>query len=266
MEKNKTYWRVKFDAKTLVAAKKQLESFAEKFRHPTLQTKVGDVIWSFDTFDEFLAAIDQQEHPNVFVHLTGSVAGNEKSGEVSLTSNSLFESANTVTVRAPTREVIESIFAVFDNNVETCRLPEASKPVEPPKIFIGHGQDPQWRDLKDHLHEKHGYAVEAYEIGSRAGHTIRDILEDMLEASSFALLVMTGEDAAADGTPRARQNVVHEAGLFQGRLGFSRAIILLEHGTEEFSNIHGLQQIRFSKGRIKESFGDVLAVLKREVG
>jgi len=77
---------------------------------------------------------------------------------------------------------------------------------------------------------------------------------------------MTGEDETKDGNLRARQNVVHESGLFQGRLGFSRAIILLEEGTEEFSNIAGLQQIRFSKGKIKESFGDVLAVLKRELG
>jgi predicted nucleotide-binding protein len=88
----------------------------------------------------------------------------------------------------------------------------------------------------------------------------------MLEASSFALLVMTGEDESKDGSRRARQNVDHEADLFQGKLGFSRAIILLEDGTEEFSNIDGLQQIRFSKGKIKESFGDVLAVLKRELG
>ena len=76
---------------------------------------------------------------------------------------------------------------------------------------------------------------------------------------------MTGEDETKDGKTLARQNVVHEAGLFQGKLGFSRAIILLEDGTEEFSNIHGLQQIRFSKGRIRESFGDVVAVLKREL-
>jgi len=76
---------------------------------------------------------------------------------------------------------------------------------------------------------------------------------------------MTGEDETKDGKLLARQNVVHEAGLFQGRLGFSQAIILLEEGTEEFSNIAGLQQIRFPKGKIRETFGDVLAVLKREL-
>jgi predicted nucleotide-binding protein len=75
---------------------------------------------------------------------------------------------------------------------------------------------------------------------------------------------MTGEDLTADGRALTRQNVVHEAGLFQGHLGFSKAIAVLENGTEEFSNIHGLQQIRFSRGNIKEAFGDIIATLNRE--
>jgi predicted nucleotide-binding protein len=86
----------------------------------------------------------------------------------------------------------------------------------------------------------------------------------MLSKSSFAILVMTGEDYTSDGGLRARQNVVHEAGLFQGHLGFARAIVLLEKGVEEFSNIHGIDQIRFDKGRIKETFGDVVATIRRE--
>lgn len=58
----------------------------------------------------------------------------------------------------------------------------------------------------------------------------------------------------------ARQNVIHEAGLFQGRLGFMRAIVLLEEGCEEFSNIHGLGQIRFPA----PAFEEVRQVLERE--
>ena len=42
-------------------------------------------------------------------------------------------------------------------------------------------------------------------------------------------------------------NVVHEAGLFQGRLGFTRAIVLLEEGCAEFSNIQGLQRSDFRR-------------------
>jgi predicted nucleotide-binding protein len=56
----------------------------------------------------------------------------------------------------------------------------------------------------------------------------------------------------------------HELGLFQGRLGFARAIVLLEKRVEEFSNIDGIVQIGFDKGRIKETFGDVLATKRRE--
>lgn len=59
-------------------------------------------------------------------------------------------------------------------------------------------------------------------------------------------------------------NIVHEAGLFQGRLGFTRAIVLLEKGCEEFSNIQGLGQIRFSKDNIKEAFEGIRRVLERE--
>jgi predicted nucleotide-binding protein len=98
----------------------------------------------------------------------------------------------------------------------------------------------------------------------RAGHTVRDIIEEMMVKSSFALLVMTGEDKAEDGSLHPRMNVVHELGLFQGRLGFAKGIVLLESGTDDFSNIGGIHQIRFSKGNIKETFGDVLATLRRE--
>jgi len=88
----------------------------------------------------------------------------------------------------------------------------------------------------------------------------------MLEKSSFALLVLTGDDVMSDGSFHPRLNVVHELGLFQRKLGFSKAIVLLEEGLEEkeFSNISGIQQLRFSKFNIKETFGDVLATLRRE--
>jgi predicted nucleotide-binding protein len=132
------------------------------------------------------------------------------------------------------------------------------------RIFIGHGRSKACEELKSHLQDKHGYKVEAFESGERAGHAVCDILEDMLNCSSLAFLVLTGEDETADGGIRARQNVIHETGLFQGRLGFSRAIVLLEEGVETFSNNHGIQYISFARGAIRSTFGDVLAVIKRE--
>jgi predicted nucleotide-binding protein len=75
---------------------------------------------------------------------------------------------------------------------------------------------------------------------------------------------LTAEDETAEGVKQARQNVVHEVGLFQGRLGFERAIILLEDGCAEFSNIVGVTQIRFPKGDILAKSEEVRRVLERE--
>ena len=63
---------------------------------------------------------------------------------------------------------------------------------------------------------------------------------------------------------QARMNVIHEVGLFQGRLGFTKAIVVLEEGCEEFSNIQGLGQIRFPKNNISAAFEEIRAVLERE--
>ena len=169
-----------------------------------------------------------------------------------------------VTVSARTREDINNVFDVFEERIESSRIPRQEPSIEKPTIFIGHGHSQSWRDLKDHLSDQHGYEIEAYETGARAGHAIRDILEDMVGKSNLAFLVLTGDDHAEDKTSRARQNVVHETGLFQGRLGFARAVVLVEEGVEGFSNLDGIQQIQFSKANIREAFGDVLATIKRE--
>lgn len=77
-------------------------------------------------------------------------------------------------------------------------------------------------------------------------------------------MVLTAEDKTSEGATRARQNVIHEIGLFQGRIGFNKVVLLLQEGTEEFSNIAGLQYIPFSKDNIQHTFYELQGVLKRE--
>lgn len=132
------------------------------------------------------------------------------------------------------------------------------------KIFIGHGRSAVWRDLKDFIQDRLHLPWEEFNREPTAGKSTKERLEEMLDASSFALLVMTGQDGAADGKTRARANVIHEVGLFQGRLGFERAIVLLEQGCEEFSNITGITQIRFPQGNVRAQFEEVRQVLERE--
>lgn len=131
-------------------------------------------------------------------------------------------------------------------------------------VFIGHGRAAAWRDLKDFVQERLKLPWDEFNRIPVAGVTNITRLSEMLDAAAVAFLVMTAEDERADGSMQARMNVIHEAGLFQGRLGFTRAIVLLEEGCEEFSNISGLGQIRFPQGNIAAAFEEIRRVLERE--
>lgn len=131
-------------------------------------------------------------------------------------------------------------------------------------VFIGHGRNLIWHQLKDFIQDRLKVPVDEFNRVPVSGITNITRLSEMLDASAFAFLIMTAEDDQPDGRYHARMNVIHEVGLFQGRLGFSRAIVLLEEGCEEFTNIQGLGQIRFPKGKISAAFDDVRQVLERE--
>jgi predicted nucleotide-binding protein len=142
---------------------------------------------------------------------------------------------------------------------------EIDTPMTAPRaIFLGHGRSEQWRVLKDFLKERLGLAFEEFNRISPAGINTQERLGEMLDKCGFAFLVFTAEDAHPDRSLHARENVIHEAGLFQGRVGWRRAIIVLEEGCEEFSNIVGLGQIRFAKGNIASCFEEIRRVLERE--
>ena len=132
------------------------------------------------------------------------------------------------------------------------------------KIFIGHGASPIWRELKDFLIDRLSLEYEEFNRVSVAGIGTQERLSEMLNDCSFAFLILTGEDLHQDSSAHARENVIHEAGLFQGKLGWRKAILLLEEGCEEFSNIVGLGQIRFPQDNIKSVFEDIRSVLERE--
>lgn len=271
MKKEKEFDFCKFPVSVWRNALKTLfsDDETETFVGITLGVRTDDANWQYDEIEEFSADYRKTSRSASLHHY--------KSGkELSLSVRGSYMSTpdrrfvwgwqTDVGVRAQSRSEIEQVFALFEDAVPTARHVPPPKKVETPKplIFVGHGRSSQWRDLKDHLTEQHGYLVKSFESGARAGHTIRDVLEELMTQSTFAVLVLTAEDEQADGQLRARQNVVHEVGLFQGKLGFQKAIMLVEEGCEGFSNVQGVLQIRFSAGNIRETFGDVLATLRRE--
>jgi predicted nucleotide-binding protein len=260
MEKTRLYEYTKFPPEILREGRLALMSDAsEKPNWTILGAYIGRDVWNFDTEDEFFAEYRKHEA----YQANYSAAFDRGRLRVLFYNSGMTE----ISVTGTGRSEIERVFEIFEAAAPKCKLPKEERGAELRKsltIFVGHGRSDQWRDLKDHLHEKHGFRVEAYETGARAGFTIADILQRLAKKAGFALLVLTEDDVDPSGQLHARENVIHEAGLFQGKLGFARAIILLEQDCNEFSNLAGLQQIRFAKGNVKEAFGEVLATIRRE--
>lgn len=141
---------------------------------------------------------------------------------------------------------------------------KANIPNESKTVFIGHGNSRLWKDLRDLLKDRLDLQWEEFNRESTAGLSNKERLEVMLSKAGFAFLVLTAEDEHVDKTFHARESVIHELGLFQGKLGFKKAIVLMEEGCEEFGNIHGLVQIRFPKGDITAKSEEIRRVLERE--
>ena len=260
---NKSYGRTKkYDRTRLDAG--DFCDLVKRF-HTALQTVTSEEYifgpvfdcWSFGSLSDFREKLEGSQFS---VKLVNAAVGYERiSIEQRESRRGLPEIALSLDLNSLAK--VSEIEQSFDRYVR-----EFGIRVEPPKvdakIFIGHGRSSDWRKLKDHLVDKHHLSVEAYETGSRTGHTIQKVLEDALEANSLAILIHTPDQQTVDGN-LARPNVIHETGLFQAKLGFEKVAVLLKNKTEEFSNISGLQQIRYRK--IEEAYGDVLAWIKREL-
>ncbi|SFM53846.1 Predicted nucleotide-binding protein containing TIR-like domain [Paenibacillus sp. 1_12] len=144
------------------------------------------------------------------------------------------------------------------------QIPYIQEKAKPQSIFIGHGRSKLWSRVKSFLHDDYGIDSFTFETESHVGESIVPILEVFMGKASFAILILTAEDEVSEGKIRARQNVIHEAGLFQGRLGFKKAILLRQEGLDDFSNVDGLQYIGFSADNIEQTFYELGRVLKRE--
>jgi predicted nucleotide-binding protein len=129
-----------------------------------------------------------------------------------------------------------------------------------------------WTEVKSRL-EQFGLVVEEFNSESVAGEHVIRRLEDMLDRAVFGVLILSAEDEAhvasnseaqKMATLRARQNVIHEAGLCQGRLGFRRVVLLREKGIEMPSNLAGLQDIPYDATSLTEAIAEIQRTLVRE--
>ena len=86
------------------------------------------------------------------------------------------------------------------------------------------------------------------------GRTIVEKLEAAATKCDSAVVLLTKDDEMREGGKRARQNVIHEIGFFQGRYGRRNVILLAERGVELFSNISGIVRIDFDPNHFDSVF------------
>jgi len=155
MEKNKYYYGTKFSARVIEEAHElflsQLDATKKIGKPRNMRVSIGDEEWKFDTLQEFLS-----EYPK-----GNGCFFNHSIQECEFGVSLMGEEFTLVRVEFTERSKIESIFQVFERNLDESKIVTESEPLT---IFIGHGRNLQWRDLKDHLHEKHGFKVTNYEI------------------------------------------------------------------------------------------------------
>lgn len=113
-------------------------------------------------------------------------------------------------------------------------------------VFVAHGRSPLYIQVYHYLKDELDLEPIAFETEDHTSEQISEVLNQYLDCATAAVIVMTGEEKTLDNRTLARQNVIHEAGLFQAKLGFDRVVLLKEEGVENFSNTQGIVYIPFN--------------------
>ena len=123
------------------------------------------------------------------------------------------------------------------------------------KIFISHGHNELLKlKLKDFLQNHLDRQPLILSELPNYGRTVVEKLEDASKMCNAAIILLTKDDETKEGGMRARQNVIHEIGFFQGKYGRNKVILLYEQGVEVFSNISGILRIEFSSDHFEEIY------------
>ncbi|MFC0133578.1 DNA-binding protein [Massilia eurypsychrophila] len=154
---------------------------------------------------------------------------------------------------------IDHIFELRANSPDTQPIAKQAAPLS--RVFITHGRSPDWREVQAYIEKDLRLSTLELAQEISLGMTVIEKLEAGGDRCDSAVIVMTGEDIDADGQARARENVMHEIGFFQGRYGRSKVILLHEDGVSIPSNLSGVVYLPYPKGAVSASFH----VLSREL-
>lgn len=144
---------------------------------------------------------------------------------------------NELALREELQEVVVSAEGLSD---------ESAAASEKGRVFIVHGHDTARKhELARLLEALTGTQPIILHEQPNGGRTIMEKLEAYAGSAGFAVALFTSDDLgrakdAETDTPRARQNVVLEAGYFAGLLGRAHVVVLHEPGVELPSDLAGI--------------------------
>lgn len=130
------------------------------------------------------------------------------------------------------------------------------------RVFISHGRSIEWVKVQAYLEKDLKISTLELAQEPNLGRTVLQKLNEESQKCSVAVIVMTGDDLADDGEIRARENVMHEIGFFQGLYGLQNVVLLHEQGVNIPSNIHGLVYIGFPKDTAEAALGALSREMK----
>jgi len=154
---------------------------------------------------------------------------------------------------------IDQIFEIRANSELMMPLQSNGRGID--RVFISHGTSKEWLEVQQYLEKDIKIATLELAQQPNMGRTVLEKLYQESCNCNSAVILMSGDDIDSDGTIKARENVLHEIGFFQGKYGLNRIILMHEEDVNIPSNIHGVVYTPFTKGNISASF----ALLQREI-
>lgn len=143
-----------------------------------------------------------------------------------------------------TKAILEAYLEDLSDEVEPVIQFHTKSTKDTSRIFIVHGHDDELKEAVARILEKQDINPIILSEQANTGLTIIEKFEKNSDVGC-AICLFTADDmgrskAVSDEKPRARQNVVFEAGYFIGKLGRERIVILSDSGIEIPSDLAGV--------------------------
>lgn len=169
-------------------------------------------------------------------------------------------------------EDVSRLSTLWDQPIHALRTPPR---LSRPDVFIVYGHDDAARfELAHYLEtDLRIHAIMLDQHQPKSSNTIIEELEQQTQTAGYAVVLVTSDDlgalqGASELEPRARQNVIYEAGYFHGLLGRERVLIMKKGDVNIPSDLDGILYVPMDKaggwkGRLREKLA-YLGLLESE--